>query len=115
MTKKYNYKSVLRLFLALAAVCGLLAQNDWSGLTATPTRDKSMLPPPVLNDIIINEYAADGDDFVELLVITDNLDLRGLRISDNELTTPGGTLNNNESVLVFGTDAFLSSVPRGRE
>ncbi|WP_017655601.1 ExeM/NucH family extracellular endonuclease [Fortiea contorta] len=66
-------------------------------------------------DIIFNEYASDndanGNDFFELLVLKDNADLRGLRVSDNELI--GGVLNNNESVFVFGNDAFLSSVPKG--
>ena len=70
---------------------------------------------PVVGDIIFNEYASDndasGNDFVELLVLRDNLDLRGLRISDNEIVS--GVLNVNESVLTFGNDAFLTNVPRG--
>ena len=70
---------------------------------------------PVAGDIIFNEFSADndanGNDFFELLVLTDNLDLRGLRVSDNEVT--GVTLNNNESVFVFGTDAYLNNVPKG--
>lgn len=66
---------------------------------------------PVLGDIIINEYATDGSDFVELLVLAPNLDLRGLRITDNELMT--GTLTAGESVFVFSNDAYLSEVPGG--
>jgi predicted extracellular nuclease len=73
------------------------------------------MPVPNPGDIIFNEYASDndanGNDFVELLTVADNLDLRGLRISDNELV--GGVLNNNESVLVFGNDTFLNNVPKG--
>jgi hypothetical protein len=71
--------------------------------------------PPAAGDIIINEYASDNDakdnDFFELLVLKDRVDLRGLRVTDNELVK--GVLNNGESVFVFGTDAFLSAVPRG--
>ncbi|WP_287131232.1 hypothetical protein [Candidatus Cyanaurora vandensis] len=71
--------------------------------------------PPGVGDLIINEYSSDNDangaDYLELLVLTDGLDLRGLRISDNELVA--GVFNNNESVLVFGQDAYLSSVPKG--
>ena len=70
---------------------------------------------PVPGDVIINEYASDndavGNDFIELLVLGNGVDLRGLRVSDNELV--GGVLNNNEAVMVFGTDAFLANVPRG--
>jgi Ca2+-binding RTX toxin-like protein len=75
------------------------------------------MPTPVIGDIIFNEYASDnnanGNDFVEILTLTDNLDLRGLRITDNELI--GGTLNNGEAVFVFvlSGDSFLSSVPKG--
>jgi hypothetical protein len=70
---------------------------------------------PVVGDVIVNEYAADNDandnDFFELLVVGDAVDLRGLRITDNELI--GGVLNNGETVFTFGSDAFLASVPRG--
>jgi uncharacterized repeat protein (TIGR01451 family) len=71
--------------------------------------------PPAPGDIIFNEYAADNfsgsNDFVELLVLTDGLDLRGLRISDNEFV--GGVLNNGEAVFVFGNNPYLDNVPRG--
>ena len=70
---------------------------------------------PAAGDIVINEYAADNDtnenDFFELLVLRDGVDLRGLRVSDNELVK--GALNNGESVFVFGNDAYLAAVPRG--
>ena len=70
---------------------------------------------PAAGDIVINEYAADNDtnenDFFELLVLRDAVDLRGLRVTDNELEK--GTLNDGESVFVFGTDAYLAAVPRG--
>src|SRR6476660_7406351 len=49
--------------------------------------------PPAAGDIIFNEYASDndanGNDFFELLVLRDNLDLRGLRVSDNEVDGSG--------------------------
>jgi hypothetical protein len=71
--------------------------------------------PPVPGDIIVNEYASDNDakdnDFFELLVLREGVDLRGLRVTDNELIK--GAFNNGESVFVFGDDAFLSAVPRG--
>lgn len=69
-------------------------------------------------DIIFNEYvstnvsSSNGNDFFELLVLKDGADLRGLRVSDNELQATG-LLNNNESVFVFGQDSFLSNVPKG--
>jgi len=70
---------------------------------------------PAAGDIVINEYAADNDanenDFFELLVLRNGVDLRGLRVSDNELVK--GALNNGESVFVFGNDAYLAAVPRG--
>jgi hypothetical protein len=66
-------------------------------------------------DVIINEYASDNDkndnDFFELLVLGDGVDLRGLRVSDNELIK--GALNNGESVFVFGNESYLAAVPRG--
>ncbi len=69
-----------------------------------------------LGDIVLNEYAADddaaGNDFIELLVTGDDVDLRGLRVTDNELDA-SGALSANEAVFVFGQDAFLSVVPRG--
>jgi len=82
-------------------------------LMAAPARTAP--PPPAAGDVIVNEYASDndahGNDFFELLVLGDNVDLRGLRVTDNELIK--GALNNGESVFVFGNDAFLSAVPRG--
>jgi predicted extracellular nuclease len=88
-------------------------------VTATVTiADNDIVAAPAQlspGDIIFNEYVSDndanGNDFFELLVLKDNADLRGLRVSDNELI--GGVLNNNESVFIFGNDAFLSSVPKG--
>lgn len=72
---------------------------------------------PVPGDIIFNEYASDNNstdnDYIELLVLAPALDLRGLRISDNELASANGTFNNGESVLVFGNDAYLGNVKKG--
>ena len=48
---------------------------------------------PAIGDIVFNEYAADNNS------------------SDNELVK--GTLNNGESVFVFGKEPYLASVPRG--
>jgi hypothetical protein len=74
--------------------------------------------PVAPGDLMINEYAstnnASGNDFFELLVLNDNVDLRGLRVSDNELNTAGVSfVDGNESVFVFGNDTYLESVPKG--
>lgn len=71
-----------------------------------------------IGDVIFNEYAADNttpndNDFFELLVVANGVDLRGLRVSDNELATGSGALNNGEGVYVFGSDSFLQNVPAG--
>lgn len=73
---------------------------------------------PQPGDIIFNEYSADnnanGVDFFELLVLTDNLDLRGLRVTENEITNAAtGQLNNGEPVYAFGADNFLANVRAG--
>ncbi|MBC7797620.1 MAG: hypothetical protein H7Z37_12170, partial [Pyrinomonadaceae bacterium] len=98
-------KKVLVLGLLFIFV-GLLGETN-SNAQVTPTA----------GSIIFNEYAstndANGNDFFELLTLVNNLDLRGLRVTDNEVLTVGGALNNGESVTIFGQDAFLASVPRG--
>ena len=102
---------------ALCAVVLMALSFSWMlGMSARPAQARSTAEPtvgttPVLGDIIFNEYATDGSDFVELLVLAPNLDLRGLRITDNELMT--GTLTTGESVFTFSNDAFLSEVPGG--
>ncbi len=84
-------------------------------VAVVPFGPSALAAVPVPGDVIVNEYAADNltasNDFFELLVLADDVDLRGLRVSDNELV--GGVLNVNESVLVFGTEAYLASVPKG--
>lgn len=90
-----------------------------SGLFWSPPQAAQIAPVPgsvpAVGDVIINEFQSDNgpgsNDFLELLVLGDNVDLRGLRITDNELI--GGVLNTNESVLVLGSDDYLASVPRG--
>lgn len=83
--------------------------------TAASRSVSAVVAPPAAGDVIINEYAADNDkndnDFFELLVLGNGVDLRGLRVTDNELVK--GTLNNGESVFVFGNEAYLAAVPRG--
>ncbi len=73
---------------------------------------------PVVGDLIFNEYASDndanGNDFFELLILRDNLDLRGLRVSDNELVAPAaGGSTTGEAVYVFGNQSYLANVPAG--
>lgn len=84
-------------------------------LLLAPDHPVAQAARPAAGDVIVNEYASDNDakdnDFFELLVLRDGADLRGLRVTDNELIK--GVLNNGESVFVFGDDAFLSAVPRG--
>lgn len=93
----------------------LLAALVVSLLLPIPGRAGSQSTAPVPGDVIVNEYASDNDakdnDFFELLVLREGVDLRGLRVTDNELVK--GVLNNGEAVFVFGDDAFLSAVPRG--
>lgn len=103
-TKRLSmYQIGLTLVMLVSLIYMMQAKPAYAGAT------------PVAGDIIFNEFAADNDantnDFFELLVLTDNLDLRGLRVSDNEVT--GVTLNNNESVFIFGTEAYLDNVPKG--
>ena len=86
-------------------------------LATAPGHPRSTIgAAPAAGDIVINEYASDNNpsdnDFFELLVLREGVDLRGLRITDNELSK-GGTLNDGESVIVFGTDKYLAAVPRG--
>jgi hypothetical protein len=84
-------------------------------LVTVPSASNARRAAPARGDVIINEYAADndanGNDFFELLVLGDGVDLRGLRITDNELVK--GVLNNGEAVFTLGQDAYLSKVPQG--
>jgi hypothetical protein len=112
--KKFVRRPILHaaaVALTVAAILGHAAAVRTQDVTAQAGT------PPAAGDIIINEYMADndanGNDFVELLVMRDGVDLRGLRFSDNEYSTATGLLNNNEAVFIFGNDAFLSNVPRG--
>lgn len=73
-----------------------------------------------IGDVIFNEYSSDNigtdpttRDFFELLIVANGADLRGLRVSDNELTSSTGALNNNESVIIFGNHSFFEAVPAG--
>ena len=98
----------LRSLLALALSTGLAAYALIPGQSARAAAS---------GEVIINEYAGDDDpansDYLELLVTGGDVDLRGLRITDNEYATATGTLNTNEIVYVFGQDAYLAAVPRG--
>ena len=93
----------------LAAVIGLSLAAGPASAAGTPVAP---------GDVIINEFAstnnASANDFFELLVLNDNVDLRGLRVSDNELNAAGTAfVDGNESVFVFGNDTYLESVPKG--
>jgi hypothetical protein len=100
-------KSPIRA-LSTTAILGA-ALLAWPGFSRAP------LAAPRAGEVIVNEYAADndanGNDFFELLVVGDAVDLRGLRVSDNELVN--GALNNGESVFTFDNVPYLSAVPRG--
>jgi len=84
-------------------------------VAAAPIASTARSAAPTRGEVIINEYAADNDandnDFFELLVLGDGIDLRGLRITDNELVQ--GVFNNGEAVFTLGEDAYLSKVARG--
>ncbi len=102
--------------LTLASGAGYAIGASNAATVTIIDNDTSSAPPQLVpGDVIFNEYASDndanGNDFFELLVLKDGADLRGLRVSDNEIVS--GVLNSGESVLVFGNDAFLSNVPKG--
>ncbi len=105
------YAARLRPVLIIALALIQLGLNPGG----PPARAASDGVIPAAGDIIINEYVADNDpnnnDFIELLTLKDNLDLRSLRISDNELLT--GTLNTSENVMVFANAAYLNNIPAG--
>ena len=94
--------------VALALSTGLAA---YAMLPARPVQAANA------GEVIINEYSADDDpansDYLELLVTGSDVDLRGMRITDNEYIATTGTINTNEIVYVFGQDAYLAAVPRG--
>jgi hypothetical protein len=98
-------KSAVVAGVGFSALTGLFASAAVAapGTTAVP------------GAVIINEFNsvnnADGNDYFELLVIKDGLDLRGLRITNNELRS--SRLNNGEAVYVLDSSAFLENVPKG--
>lgn len=111
LTQVWDRHGPLVVILTLLAF--VLSFCSLSEPTSAYAADEAVLP--TVGDIIFNEYAADNNansnDFIELLVITDGLDLRGLRITDNELID--GSLTQNEAVYVFGNDPFLANLPSG--
>lgn len=72
---------------------------------------------PAIGDVIFNEYRSTDDanfnEFFELLIIGDSVDLRGVRVSDNELADENGTLNTGEAVFIFNDEPYLASLPAG--
>jgi hypothetical protein len=100
--------SLFRRVLATTAVAVCLG---------TQTASAAPGSTPTIGSISINEFNAvnvsgGSADYFELLVTGNGVDLRGLRVSDNELTS-AGTLNNGETVFVFGSDSYLENVPQG--
>lgn len=92
-------------------------KQDLSGckkLPSNPTPPVVQPTSPVLrqDQVVFNEFSADKGDFVELLILADDVDLRGVRITDNDLQ-PSGKFKNGESVLVVSDDLFLSKLPKG--
>jgi hypothetical protein len=67
------------------------------------------------NDIIINEWylnpaLAEGKEYVELIVVKDHADLRGIRLSD--VSVKGGPGALAEGHLTFPQSAFLADIPQ---
>lgn len=94
---------------------GQASPTTQSRLAATTTLAPPTLQPSTPStlgpgDVVFNEYRTSLPEFVELLVRRKS-DLRGLRITDNELVA--GKFNSGESVIVFGQDQFLANVPAG--
>jgi len=68
-----------------------------TGLTAYALTPGHSARAATGGEVIINEYSSDDDpansDYLKLLVTGSNVDLRGLRITDNEYLTLTGALN----------------------
>jgi hypothetical protein len=79
------------------------------------------------NDVIINEYwinddettystiegrAIDGD-WIELLVVRDNMDLRGWRLTNNTSLAQIGTIDDGNGSLIFPWYDGLTTLPAG--
>ena len=109
LEKTYKCRRLKKV--ALSATIGA------SALTGTIASSALAAPgvAPASGDVIINEFnsvnTADGNDYFELLVIRDGTDLRGLRVTNNELRS--NRLNNGEAVYVFDASPYLETVPKG--
>lgn len=97
---------------------GLLTAGIGLGALTTLFSSLAVAAPgssPAAGSVILNEFNsvnnADGNDYFELLVIKDGLDLRGLRVTNNELRS--NRLNNGEAVYVFDASPYLENVPKG--
>jgi hypothetical protein len=93
----------------LTAVCTLMFAGPMS------IRANAAPSSPITGLVIFNEFNSvndgNGNDYFELLVIKDGLDLRGLRVTNNELRRD--RLNNGEAVYIFDQAPYLESVPKG--
>ena len=109
LEKTYKCRRLKKV--ALSATIGA------SALTGTIASSALAAPgvAPASGDVIINEFnsvnTADGNDYFELLVIRDGTDLRGLRVTNNELRS--NRLNNGEAVYLFDASPYLATVPKG--
>ncbi len=100
-----------------ASICFMLASVSLVGGFVSPA---SAAPgtPAKAGTVVINEFNAindaNGNDYFELLVLGDGVDVRGLRVTNNKQTRNGpNDLKGGKAVYVLGKDAFLESVPKG--
>jgi hypothetical protein len=68
--------------------------------------------------VVINEFNAindaNGNDYFELLVLGDGVDVRGLRVTNNKQRRTGpNDFKGGKAVYALGQDAFLENVPKG--
>ncbi|MBS4028089.1 MAG: hypothetical protein KGZ58_05555, partial [Ignavibacteriales bacterium] len=70
----------------------------------------------IQNDIIINEWylnpvSSEGKEFVEIVVLKQDADLRNIRLSD--VDTKGGAGSTTEGHLTFPNSSYLTNIPLG--
>lgn len=68
---------------------------------------------PAPGDIVLIEVHADTPDRVAFVTLRDNLDLRGLIMTDQSWENDGGFADNSEGTYTFPNDASLNGVPNG--
>jgi hypothetical protein len=102
--------------------------SSGSTKTAIVIFDKNPSPDkPSPNDVIFNEYWVNDNgttyttindrpingDWIELLVIKDNVDFRGWRITNNPTIDTHGSVDDGDGSILFPSNPAFSSIPSG--